>query len=235
MKEIILVTGGSGGIGRAICKELVHKDYLVYNLDKVKPVPLEGESFYQIDLCNFKELNSFTQRIAQTSITGFVHCAGFGGPFITLSEIEENFWDTIFNVNIKSAYLILKYLLPNWKQKRFGRFVAIASSLSLVGARFSVPYSASKHALVGLVRSLADEWGEFGITCNAVSPGYVNTQMGVQEEKVSGHFKQIIQKTPSKRIAEPFEIARVVSFLLSQDSGYINGANWAVDGGITAI
>lgn len=237
MQEIILVTGGSGGIGRAICEDLLKQGFLIYNFDKVQASKLDGESFFSIDLCEYKKLDSLMQSILDENknITGLVHCAGFGGPFISLSEVEEVLWDTIFGVNIKSAYLILKYLLPRWKEKNFGRFVAIASSLSVVGAKFSVPYSASKHALVGLVRSLSDEWGEYGITSNAVSPGYVDTQMGIQEDKLQGHLQQVLQKTPSRKIASPKEIARVVSFLLSKDSSYINGANWMVDGGITAV
>lgn len=235
MKEIILLTGGSGGIGRAICRELVYKGYLVYNVDKLQPDIMLNETFFKIDLYNFEELSSFAKKISQESITGFVHCAGYGGPFISLNEVEEELWDQIFGVNLKSAYILLKYLLPNWKEKNYGRFVGIASSLSVVGAKLSVAYSSSKHALLGLVRSLADEWGEYGITCNAVSPGYVNTNMGVQEDKVSGHLQQILSKTPSKKIATPHEIARVVVFLLERESSYVNGANWIVDGGITAV
>ncbi len=235
MQEIILLTGGSGGIGRAICKDSIQKGYLVYNLDLSQPKLMNGEFFFQIDLCNFQELASVAQRISLENITGFVHCAGLGGPFIPLSEVEEILWDSIFGVNIKSAYILLKHLLPKWKEKNYGRFIGIASSLSVVGAKFSVAYSSSKHALLGLIRSLAAEWGEYGLTFNAVSPGYVATNMGVQEDKISGHLQQILNKTPSKKIAHPSEIARAVCFLLEKDSSYINGANWLIDGGITAI
>ncbi|HNK56920.1 MAG TPA: SDR family oxidoreductase, partial [Leptospiraceae bacterium] len=102
-------------------------------------------------------------------------------------------------------------------------------------AKHSVAYSSSKHALIGFVKSIADEWGEYGITANAISPGYVDTAMGVQENEVSDHLKKILDKTPSKKIAKPEEISRIVKFLISEESGYINGANIVVDGGITAI
>jgi NAD(P)-dependent dehydrogenase (short-subunit alcohol dehydrogenase family) len=116
-----------------------------------------------------------------------------------------------------------------------GRVVFIASSLSVVGASGSAAYSASKHALIGLTKSLASEWGEFGITVNSISPGYVDTAMGVREDQVSSHRQKILEMTPSKKIAKPEEISRIVEFLLHEDSSYINGANWTVDGGITAV
>ena len=140
-----------------------------------------------------------------------------------------------FKINIKAAYLLTKEILPEFKKRLYGRIIVIASSQSVVGAKNSVAYSASKHALIGFVKSLADEWGEYGITANAVSPGYVETPMGVQDTQVSNHRQIILEKTPSKRTASPEEIARVVDFLISQESGYINGANFVVDGGITAI
>ena len=168
-------------------------------------------------------------------ITTFVHCAGYGGPFHPITEVEEDEWDSIFSINLKSAYQILKVLLPLWQKTSYGRFVGIASSLSILGSANSVAYSASKHGLIGLVRSIADEWGKYGITSNAISPGYVETKMGVQESEVSDHRNQILNRTPSKKIASPEEIARVVVFLLDEKSSYINGANWTVDGGITAV
>ena len=85
-----------------------------------------------------------------------------------------------------------------------------------------------------MVRSVADEAGKYGITVNAVSPGFVATSMGAQEDQISEHAKKIIARTPVGKIAEPSEISRVVMFLLDEKSDYINGADWTVDGGISA-
>ena len=122
-----------------------------------------------------------------------------------------------------------------FKKSNHGRIIAIGSSLSIIGQSMSVTYSASKHALVGLIKSIADEWGEFGVTANCISPGYVETKMGVNDSEILEHREKIINKTPVKRIADPSEISRVVSFLVQRESSYITGANWTVDGGITAI
>ncbi|MCB1177818.1 MAG: SDR family oxidoreductase [Leptospiraceae bacterium] len=235
-KEIVVLTGGSGGIGSAISKALIAANYHVYNLDIDSPSPMKNETYYPVDLLDFDKLDKVSRSLSEEkNLVGFIHCAGYGGPFRELPDIGEDQWDKVFGINIKSAYVILKNFLSPWKEKNFGRFISIASSQSIVGAKLSVTYSASKHALVGMVKSLADEWGEYGITSNAVSPGYVDTKMGIQDDKVDGHLEKVLSITPVKRVARPDEIARVVLFLLSKESGYINGANWTVDGGLTSI
>ncbi len=225
-----LITGGSGGIGSSILNILEYPNMI--NFDLVE----SGKAiFLKTDLRDSKSIFSSLEKIDLEKISRIIFSAGFGGPFVPMNQVEEKLWDEIFSINLKSSFLILKEILPYMKRNLFGRVVFIASSQSLVGAKNSVAYSSSKHAVLGLMKSLADEWGEFGITCNAVSPGYVDTKMGVQELEVSDHKKKILEITPSRKIAKPFEIARIVKFLLSEDSSYINGANWTVDGGITAV
>ncbi|MBK8394911.1 MAG: SDR family oxidoreductase [Leptospiraceae bacterium] len=231
----IIVTGGSGGIGRAIVTSLL-KTYKVYNLDKQPPSKvLDEEVFLRADLTSADNINSALFSVKKETLSGLVHCAGFGGPFVDITKVSEDLWDKIFAINIKAAYLLSKEILPEFKKRLYGRIIVIASSQSVVGAKNSVAYSSSKHALIGFIKSLADEWGEYGITANAISPGYVETAMGIQDDKVANHRNLILEKTPSKRTASPEEIARVVDFLISKESGYINGANFVVDGGITAI
>lgn len=225
-----LITGGSGGIGSAIINILEYPN--IINLDLVE---FGKANFLKTDLKSSDSIYSSLKKINLEKISRVIFSAGFGGPFVPINQVDEKLWDEIFSVNLKSSFLILKEILPYMKKNHFGRIVFLASSQSLVGAKNSVAYSSSKHAVLGLMKSLADEWGEFGITSNAVSPGYVDTKMGVQENEVSDHQKKILDMTPSRKIAKPYEIARIVKFLLSKDSSYINGANWTVDGGITAI
>ncbi|MDV6237667.1 SDR family oxidoreductase [Leptospira ellisii] len=238
----VLITGGSGGLGRAIVASLIREGYAVTNLDLQEPkTAFPGERFLRTDLTkddsitttleNWRKIVSEEMQIP----VSFVHCAGYGGPYHTITSVSEEEWDRIFSVNLRSAFRIVKEVLPEFRKRRFGRILMIASSLSLKGSANSVAYSASKHALVGFVRSLAHEWGEYGITVNALSPGYMETSMGIQEDQVDDHRKKIIDMTPSKKIASPEEVARVARFLLEVESDYINGSNWTVDGGITAI
>ena len=235
IKGSVLITGGMGGIGTSIVEILSKQEIPCITIDtKSNRELLKNEEFLEIDL-NYPDRIKENSKFLNKNILNFIHCAGYGGPFVDIVNLRETDFISIFNINIFSAYFILKELLPDWKKNNYGRFLGIASSLSLVGAKNSVAYSSSKHALVGFVKSIAAEWGEFGITSNCISPGYVDTKMGVQEEEVSDHKRKIIEMTPSAKISQPAEIARVVNFILDTESGYINGSNWTVDGGITAI
>ena len=237
IKGDVLLTGGSGGIGSQIVRSLSGENITVLNLDqKLERELYKNEIFLKIDLSNFSSNQTEYKKIINNlNIWNVVHCAGYGGKFVTIDELGMDDWNKIFQINLNSIYQILINFLPLWKKNKYGRFVAIASSLSIVGAKYSVAYSSSKHALLGFTKSVGAEWGEYGITSNSISPGYVETDMGVQELEVGDHRKKILEMTPSKKIAKPEEIARVVQFILDGDSGYINGSNWTVDGGITAI
>ncbi len=234
IKGSVLITGGMGGIGTSIVEILSKQNINIITIDtKSNREIFNNEEFMQIDL-NYPEKINDKINFLNKNISNFIHCAGYGGPFVDIVNLKEIDFLSIFNINLFSAYYILKELLPDWKKNKYGRFLGIASSLSIVGAKNSVAYSSSKHALVGFVKSIGAEWGEFGITSNCISPGYVDTKMGIQEE-VTDHKRKIIEITPSAKISKPFEIARVVNFMLDEESGYINGSNWTVDGGITAI
>jgi 3-oxoacyl-[acyl-carrier protein] reductase len=163
-----------------------------------------------------------------------VHAAGYGGPFHTVDEVSLDEWTRIMSTNLTSAFLLSRWLLPHMKAEGFGRLVFVASIQGLVGARLSSAYVTSKHALVGFARALAAEWAEFGITSNAVCPGYVNTRMGPQPAARSGHAERIVDRTPSKRIAEPAEVAALVQYVVSEEARHVNGAAIVIDGGITA-
>lgn len=236
MKEVIL-TGGSGGIGRSIAVELSTRGYKVINLDLKRPDDLiDFESYIQVD---FRD-HLATERIINENLHcknlyGIVHCAGYGGPYQKISQISLDNYNSIININLTSIFLILKKCLPLLANNNFGRVIFISSMLGRVGSANSTIYSAAKHGLNGLMKSIADEWGRQGITANSISPGFVKTAMGIQEDQVKNHLAKVIAKTPAGKIAIPEEIARVVSFLIHENSSYINGADWVVDGGMTAI
>ncbi|TGK01918.1 SDR family oxidoreductase [Leptospira langatensis] len=242
----ILLTGGSGGLGRALVSLLSDLNYKILNWDVLPPKSiLPNETYYKIDLTSVSELDKACGMLKaeflsgpspkESPLNGFVHSAGYGGPYHKITEVSLDEWERIFAINLRSAFQITKSLLPVFAERKYGRLVYIASSLSVQGSALSVAYSSSKHGIVGFAKSIGAEWGENGITANAISPGYMETTMGIQEDQVNDHRKKIIDMTPVKKIADPSEIARVVAFLLSPESGYINSANWTVDGGITSI
>lgn len=234
MKKI-MVTGGSGGIGRAIVSELSGAGFDILNLDIAAPAEtFPGETRMAVDFRNPQKFSAILERLKKESWHGIVHSAGYGGPYQEITEISLQDYNDIMNINLTSFYQLLNHILPGMKQNKAGRVVAISSILGSAGSALSTVYSTAKHGIIGMVRSVADEAGKYGITVNAVSPGFVATKMGVQNDQVSDHEKKIINRTPAGKIAKPEEIARVVMFLLDEKSDYINGADWVVDGGISA-
>jgi 3-oxoacyl-[acyl-carrier protein] reductase len=241
----VALVAGAGGIGAAVCDALANAATVVA-LDIVedraeaaarrvrerggnaKAVRCDVSDPSDVDAC----LAVIERDLGVPSI--LVHAAGFGGPFRSVDEVPVDEWDRIIGTNLRSAFLLSKWHLPRMRARGFGRIVFIASVQGLHGARLSSAYVASKHGLVGFARALAAEWGEFGITCNAVCPGYVDTAMGAQPEARPGHLERILERTPSKRIAEPSEVASMVLYLVSDAARHVNGAALVIDGGITA-
>ncbi len=160
-----------------------------------------------------------------------INNAGIGGPFHRTDEVSEEEWDSVFNTNVKAAFLFCKALLPIMKKQQFGRVINISSVYGKTGGALSSAYAASKHALVGYTKSLAVEWGKYNITCNLVSPGYANTSMGADNDE---YHADIIAGIPAQRLAAPEEIAKLVAFLVQPGSSYINGADIVIDGGFLA-
>lgn len=243
--RMALVTGGGGGIGTAVCEALaIDASVVALDLDAEKAevaarrVREKGGNAIAVrcDVSDERDVGNVLDSLARDhgvpSI--LVHAAGYGGPFQTIDDVSREEWERVMGTNLTSAFTLSKWLLPTMKSERFGRLIFIASVQGLVGARLSSAYVASKHGLVGLARALAAEWGEFGVTSNAICPGYVNSTMGPQPDARPDHVDRILARTPSKRIAEPSEVAGLVRYLVSDGARHVNGATLVIDGGMTA-
>lgn len=216
MAHIALVTGGSRGIGAAIARQLADDGYRVVTLARSQPVDV------LCDVTDRKSVHAALERIqAQVGSPDIlVNNAGFGGPFHRIDEIDDAEWETIFATNIRAPFWFCRALLPQMKARGFGRVINIGSIQSLRAAPLSSTYIATKHALIGFTKAVASEWGRWGITCNAICPGYVTT----------GPKANI----PAGRFAHPGEVAHAVSFLAGPNSAYTNGAVLTIDGGLIA-
>jgi 3-oxoacyl-[acyl-carrier protein] reductase len=228
-KNVAIVTGAARGIGASIARHLKEQGYRVAALD------LEGTE-YRCDVGQPQSIDAALDEVESKlgTPTVLVNNAGVGGPFHRIDEVSTDEWDWIFSTNVKSVFYFSKLILPKMKALGTGRIVNIASIQGLVGAAQSSTYVASKHAMIGYTRAIAAEWGEYGITCNAVCPGYVDTKMGIQPDQKQDYLKQVLARSPVKRIATPDEIATLVGFLVTPSAAYLNGSVLVADGGITA-
>jgi 3-oxoacyl-[acyl-carrier protein] reductase len=244
--KVAIVTGAGNGIGKAIARQLAEHGAKVALLDiardKAEEAAAEMEDLgltvtgIACDVSLRSEVDSAVQTIKERfgTISILVNNAGVGGPFHRADQVSEEEWDWILNTNLKSVYLFCHQLLPDMKQKRYGRILNIASIQGLFGSAHSSTYVASKHGMIGYTKTIAAEWGEFGITCNAICPGYVDTALGVQTDKISDYMERVMHKSPVKRIATPDEIAALAMHILGPYGGYINGSAYTIDGGITS-
>jgi 3-oxoacyl-[acyl-carrier protein] reductase len=236
-----IVTGGSRGIGLAIAKRLSTQGLAVALLarDRDALVSAAAEIAEMGGTCAPIPCDVTDRAAVESALQeACAHCgpplvlvnnAGYGGPFHTLDQVSDDNWDRVFHTNVRAAFWLCRALLPGMRAAGFGRIVNIASVEGLIGAAQSANYIASKHALIGYTRAIASEWGRFGITCNAICPGFVDTGM------VAGFdAAQLGRRIPAGRLGTADEIARVAAFLASEESGYLNGSVIAVDGGLLA-
>jgi len=240
----ILVTGGSRGIGAATVEKAHDEGARVSIIDLL---PDEGAAlaarlgprvhFGQGSVTSAEDLARVTAAAVAVHgpVTGLVNNAGrnsYADP-VTMSEAE---WDDVFAVDLKAAWLAARAVLPGMIAAGKGAIVNIASVHAQMTYPGFFPYAAAKSGLVGLTRSLALEVGRHQIRVNALSPGYTETAL------VAEFFAQhdpalrddVLAVHPMARIATPREIANCIVFLLSDEASFVTGANWTVDGGLTA-
>lgn len=240
----ILVTGGSRGIGRAICLRLAKEGADVYinylkNHEAANNVKNEIEqmgrkaSLIKGNLNNSTEIDLIFDQIrgSAKSLDVLVHCAALG-TFRPLHEITAAAWDLTMNVNTKAFFLCTKKALP-LMANREGIIIAISS----IGSnRYVKDYGAigvSKAALEALVRYLAVELACYGIRVNGVSAGPVNTDALQSHPSFPKMKEECIARTPARRIGEPVDVANVVAFLCSRESHWICGQTIVADGGFS--
>lgn len=239
-KRIALVTGAARGIGAAIAKELEATCAHVVLLDldpSFSNTPAQAEKVLRFccDVGDSAAVHATLEKVQP--LVGLpnvlVNNAGRGGPFHRVDEVSDDEWYALVNTNLKSVFNLSRALLPAMKRNDFGRIVNIASVQGYLGAARSSTYVACKHGVIGYTRAIAAEWGAFGITCNAICPGYVNTAQGVQDGAVDDHTRRVLEQTPAGRIAEPNEIAKFVAYLVSDAGAFINGSTHTIDGGLS--
>jgi len=236
-----VVTGGSGGIGRAICDELFENGcrvIVIYhehdsNADQVVRSIRDrgGESAaFCVDVSRFDAVQEvFGQILDQYGkIDILINCAGITKDR-TMLKMTIDEWNEVIDVNLTGAFNCSKAAIDSMRKNNFGRVVNITSVVALAGNFGQTNYCASKAGLIGMTKAMALETARFDITVNAVAPGFTETSMTMRiPEKI---LVDIMSRIPKGRLCKPIEIAKAVLFLCSPGSSYITGHVLGINGG----
>ena len=226
----VLVTVGNRGIGRAIAEEFVAQGHRVAVTVRSGEGPA-GTLSVIADVTDGASLDAAFETIEEKlgPVEILVANAGITRDMLMLRMTDEDF-EEVLNTNLTGAFRVVKRATKGMMKGRFGRVILISSVVGLLGSAGQVNYSAAKSGLVGMARSITRELGSRGITANVVAPGFIETDMtaALPEEQQEQYKKNI----PAGRFATPVEVARVVTWLASDDSAYISGAVIPVDGGL---
>ncbi len=242
--RIALVTGAAQGIGRAIAGALVESGARVHLADidaeGVAAAAREiGATGHAADLGSPEAAQALTRDIvaAEGRLDLLVHAAGGvrGQVGRAIEEISESDWRVIFAANVDAAFFLAQAAAPVMKQAGYGRIVTISSGAGLRPSLTGIQaYASAKHALVGLTRQLAWEFGPHGITVNSVAPGFVRSNPASERQWQSygpEGQKRLIESIHTRRLGTPEDIANATLFFLSEQAGWISGQVLSVDGG----
>lgn len=240
-KKYALVTGGSRGIGRAICVRLAKMGYHILinyatNSEAAKAtqalVAAENRTadLLQFDVSDFKavaeEIQNWQNANPDAVIEILVNNAGIRKDNLMLMMPAAE-WEKVLDTNLKSFYYTTRAVLVGMMANKYGRIINIASLSGQKGMLGQTNYSASKAGMIGATKALAQEVGRKNITVNAVAPGFIKTEMveGIEEQQ----YKSMI---PLQRFGEAEEVAATVGFLASKEAGYITGEVISINGGL---
>ncbi|MCQ8279615.1 D-threitol dehydrogenase [Acetobacteraceae bacterium KSS8] len=236
--QVVIITGAAGGIGQSLAAAFAERGARLMLIDRAESVydvaaRYPGARGFVADITSEHDVDGVVAAIAEAAgrIDVLVNNAAIGhvGPAEAVPEAE---WTRVIDINLNAQYRITRAVAPHMLARGYGRVVFMASQAAVVGLDQHVAYCASKTGLLGMARCMAIEWGSRGVTVNCVSPTVVNSPMalvGWSGEKGERARAEI----PTRRFAEPEEVALAIVFLASGAAAMINGVNLPVDGGYT--
>ncbi len=237
MARLAIVTGGTRGIGEAISNALLAEGYQVAasyagNDEMAQAFSTKtGIRTYKWDVASFEDCLGGVDRIHQDfgqNVAVLVNNAGITRDGMMHKSSPAD-WQAVLNTNLLSCFNMSYAVLGAMRDSNYGRIINISSINGQVGQMGQTNYSAAKAGVLGFTKALARETAVKGITVNAIAPGYVNTEMvGAVPQKV---LDGIIAQIPVRRLGEPHEIARCVTFLAAEQAGFITGSTLSVNGG----
>ena len=240
MKKV-LITGASGGIGKSIAESFYEKGYFVIlcgrDESKIKTITKNWENNFAIftfDLSQQKTINKFCERITKSyeHVDILINNAGITEDNLFL-RMKYDQWEKVLDINLNSNFLITNFFIRQMLRKKWGRVINITSVVCHSGNAGQTNYCASKSAIIGMSKSLALEVAKRGITINCISPGFIKTSMteNLNEEQ----HQAIVKNIPVGRVGQPEDIASCALFLASENSSYITGQTFHVNGGLLMV
>ncbi len=239
-KKVVLVTGATGGLGTAMCKKLHNDGYKVVGnyVTKEKAekwmAQMRSEGYdiplFHGDVSDFNSTASMIKEIEEKvgPVDILVNNAGITRDSRLINMKPED-WHAVINTNLNSVFNCTKNVIQGMIDRNFGRIINISSVNGQRGQFGQTNYSAAKAGMHGFTKSLAMEVAKYGITVNTISPGYIGTDMVMAvPEKVRN---QIVAQIPMGRLGGTQEVAHLVSFLASEETSFITGANYSINGG----
>jgi len=234
--KVVLITGGSRGIGRAMVLAFANAGYSVAFTYKSNHAAAGevSERSGALSICADSSVEADVMRAVEEvekklgNVEILINNAAVSS-FLLFTDLSLDDWRTTFSTNVDGAFLYTRRVAKNMINSHFGRIINVSSMWGQVGSSCEVHYSASKAALIGMTKALAKELGPSGITVNCIAPGVINTEMNAAlgEDAIA----ELKEQTPLMRIGTPEEVAAVALFLAGEGASYVTGAVLNVNGG----
>ena len=249
--QVIIITGAAMGLGLATA-ELLTKEgaklvLVDYNEDALKDAEQKLKEInpevallsVKADVSSEEQVKNYVDKTVEKfgRIDGLYNNAGIEGKQASIVDYDLDIFKKVIDINLMGVYYGLRYVIPVMQKQRFGRIVNVASVGGIRGVLNQMPYVASKHAVSGMTKNAALEYGKDGILTNAIAPGAILTPMvaeafkQVNPEDPKAAEAQYASNNPTRALGDPKDVASVVGFLLSKANGYVSGQTIAIDGG----
>ena len=231
----VLITGGTGSVGTELVKRFTASNkfevWFTYH-SNIERANLLSQQYHCKAILVEDIGNEFDI---------IINNAGIVNSLVSCEDVLLENWEETLKVNLTLPFTIIKKNLPYMKQKGWGRIINISSIYGVRAEEDVTPYTVSKHGLIGLTKSVAKEYAQYGITCNAICPGTIVSELSERlanyytsnEEEKREYFEELNNAIPAKRLVYPKEIVDFAYFIASGEAAYINGATLMIDGGYT--
>lgn len=247
-RKVAVVTGAAGVIGSATARLLAERGAKIVAVDRspeplhaaVRDLPAQAEALpITADVANEDEVSAYVRAAVDRfgTIDVFYNNAGIEGDVAPITRYPLETFRRVLEVNVVGVFLGLKHVLPVMQARARGSIINTASIAGLMGSPEIAVYSASKHAVIGLTKSAAIECANSGVRVNCVCPGLIESRMlsaiitGRNRDNAPIPSEKLAERIPARRLGHASDVASVVAFLASDDSGYVSGAAYTVDGG----